>query len=97
MKELLDNLDRISTYAPKGTKRCESQCDRECITLVNGYSIVCHGCSRVVMEENLDANLNLLELTRTKNKLESKMFEEPSDEVMNQLSETEFKISDFLK
>jgi len=44
-------------YAPAGTKRCESKCDKEPIMTPKGPIIVCHGCKRIVIDNRKKPNL----------------------------------------
>lgn len=94
MKELILNLEKVSKFSPKGTKRCESICERECIDLVNGYAVVCHGCNRIVMEDNLEDNLSLLNLLKEKNKLLS---ESETETTISKLIELDSRINGILK
>jgi len=53
----LKYYDMNDKYAPAGTKRCESKCDKEPIMTPKGPIIVCHGCKRIVIDNRKKPNL----------------------------------------
>lgn len=40
----------LEDFAPQGTKHCEAKCKREVLVTKEGPIIICHGCSRIVID-----------------------------------------------